>query len=307
VYVYSIPVFKRFRRNNTVISCWYHKKRRLKQLSTSVQNFAGRTQTGKKCLLSKGNYRSRYVCRILNYSFKYFKALSMLVTVQNNSKSRQHAGLFVNSFGCWFYSLFPSSVSTLDYYKIYNKDSKFLSIRQYITIWPRALNEFNQFSKISFIESGDGRVIFSRSAGTHSLLLKNDYYNLFAIVILPSKKLKLFFNKALAFYGIVGSYIKNRNFVKKAGYFVKRGRKPTVRGTVKNSCDHPNGGRTRALKLSRTPWCKVAKKSRKPKLVLKIRTKDKRVLKSKNRFKQHRASYFDIKDSYYINMIRENF
>ena len=302
-----MPSFKRFRRNDTSFSCWYHKRRRFKQLTTSIQNFGGRTQTGRVSLRSCGEYRSRYVYRVLNYSFRYFKALTMLVSVQNNSKSRQHVGLFVNSFGCWFYSLFPTNLSTFYYYKIFNNNAKFLPIKQYITIWPRKLREFGQFSKISFIESEDKRVIFSRSAGTHSLLLKNDYFNIFAIVVLPSKKLKLFFNSSHAFLGIIGSYLKNRNFIKKAGYFVKRGRKPTVRGTVKNACDHPNGGRTRSLKLSRTPWAKVAKKSRKPKLVLKMKIKAKRTLKSKHRFKQFRASYFNIRDSYYIDMLKENF
>jgi len=39
-------------------------------------------------------------------------------------------------------------------------------------------------------------------------------------------------------------------------------KRPIVRGTVKNACDHPNGGRTRTLKKSKTPWGKIVKKKK---------------------------------------------
>jgi hypothetical protein len=41
-----------------------------------------------------------------------------------------------------------------------------------------------------------------------------------------------------------------------------RGRRPIVRGTVRNPCDHPHGGRTRAIPHPQTPWGKPVQKSR---------------------------------------------
>lgn len=43
------------------------------------------------------------------------------------------------------------------------------------------------------------------------------------------------------------------------------GRHPVVRGVAKNPCDHPHGGTTNSIRLPRTPWGNIAKKSRLPK------------------------------------------
>jgi large subunit ribosomal protein L2 len=40
----------------------------------------------------------------------------------------------------------------------------------------------------------------------------------------------------------------------KFGYWRTFGKKPLVRGVAMNAVDHPNGGRTKSLKYSKTPW-----------------------------------------------------
>lgn len=53
----------------------------------------------------------------------------------------------------------------------------------------------------------------------------------------------------------------NRSFFKlKAGSSVNKGFRPTVRGVAMNPVDHPHGGRTKTVKLPRTPWGLVTKK-----------------------------------------------
>jgi large subunit ribosomal protein L2 len=61
-----------------------------------------------------------------------------------------------------------------------------------------------------------------------------------------------------------------------AGDARRYGQKPIVRGTAKNPNDHPNGGRTRALKLPQTPWARPAKKSRRPRLIVRLKVLAKR-------------------------------
>jgi ribosomal protein L2 len=94
---------------------------------------------------------------------------------------------------------------------------------------------------------------FVRSAGARALLIDNFYKETKSIVMLPSLKVKIICNNSIAFLNFTGNEAKKYQRIKKAGFYVNNGRKPQVRGTVKNSCDHPNGGRTRSLKLSRTP------------------------------------------------------
>jgi large subunit ribosomal protein L2 len=70
--------------------------------------------------------------------------------------------------------------------------------------------------------------------------------------------------------------VRARRSIILAGDARRYGQKPSVRGTAKNANDHPNGGRTRALKLSQTPWARPAKKSRKPRLVVRLKALAKR-------------------------------
>lgn len=47
-----------------------------------------------------------------------------------------------------------------------------------------------------------------------------------------------------------------------AGYNRRRGIRPTVRGVVKNPCDHPHGGgegKGSPPKAQKTPWSKLTK------------------------------------------------
>jgi large subunit ribosomal protein L2 len=84
-------------------------------------------------------------------------------------------------------------------------------------------------------------------------LINNKYRINFSIVILPSLAIKLISNSSVAFF----HFVENQSYKffksKKAGYYKNYGNKPTVRGVAKNPCDHPNGGRTKTILLSRTP------------------------------------------------------
>jgi large subunit ribosomal protein L2 len=94
---------------------------------------------------------------------------------------------------------------------------------------------------------------YIKSAGSRGLLLDNKYKNILSIVILPSLKIKILSNKSIAFLNYIENDLYKYQKSKKAGFYVNKGKKPTVRGIVKNPCDHPNGGRTRTILLSRTP------------------------------------------------------
>jgi len=85
----------------------------------------------------------------------------------------------------------------------------------------------------------------------------------FVIVKLPSKQIKLFNGRCKATVGILDSNKKNnqKKYIK-AGINRLLGKRPTVRGSAMNPCDHPHGGGEGkapiGLKYPKTPWGKNA-------------------------------------------------
>lgn len=120
---------------------------------------------------------------------------------------------------------------------------------------------------IELIPNRGGQIV--RSAGTSAKILAKE--GNYVTLRLPSKEIRLIRKECLA---TIGELSNNENFLVqsgKAGRTRWLGKRPTVRGSVMNPCDHPHGGgegrtpigRTRPL----TPWGKPAlgKKTRSPK------------------------------------------
>ena len=99
-----------------------------------------------------------------------------------------------------------------------------------------------------------------RSAGCYAIIMgRQENY---VTIKLPSGEVRLIHNSCLATIGQVGN-TDNRNTVKgKAGASRWRGRRPKVRGSVMNACDHPHGGGEGRAPVGhaspRTPWGKPA-------------------------------------------------
>lgn len=80
----------------------------------------------------------------------------------------------------------------------------------------------------------------ARSAGAYGVLLaKNNNY---ATIKLPSGEYRLVNIKCFATVGEVGNTEHANRKLGKAGKSRYLGRRPTVRGSVMNPCDHPHGG-----------------------------------------------------------------
>ena len=98
----------------------------------------------------------------------------------------------------------------------------------------------------------------ARSAGVYAVLMgKHEKY---VTLKMPSGEVRLVNNQCKATIGEVGNS-DNRNIViGKAGAKRWRGRRPKVRGSVMNPCDHPHGGGEGRAPIGqagpRTPWGK---------------------------------------------------
>jgi len=79
---------------------------------------------------------------------------------------------------------------------------------------------------------------------------------------MPSKEIRKIYSDCFASIGQVSNPEHRFKIIRKAGSVRLKGKRPTVRGTVMNPCDHPHGGgegRTgRGLKHPKTPWGKPA-------------------------------------------------
>jgi len=98
----------------------------------------------------------------------------------------------------------------------------------------------------------------ARSAGVYAIVMGKSFP--YVTVKLPSGEMRLLHGDCKATIGQVGN-INHRNKVKgKAGANRWIGRRPSVRGSVMNACDHPHGGGEGRAPIGksgpRTPWGK---------------------------------------------------
>ena len=111
---------------------------------------------------------------------------------------------------------------------------------------------------IELIANNGGQIVRAAATSAKILARENDYVTL----KLPSKEIRLIHKDC---YATIGEISNNDAFLiqsGKAGRTRWLGKRPTVRGSVMNPCDHPHGGgegrapigRTRPL----TPWGKPA-------------------------------------------------
>jgi large subunit ribosomal protein L2 len=122
---------------------------------------------------------------------------------------------------------------------------------------------------IELISRCGGQIV--RSAGTSAKILakEGDYVTL----RLPSKEVRLIRKECFA---TIGEVSNNEAFLVRSGKAGRTrwlGKRPTVRGSVMNACDHPHGGGEGRTPIGRsrplTPWGKPALgiKTRKPKKI----------------------------------------
>lgn len=106
---------------------------------------------------------------------------------------------------------------------------------------------------------GNGAKI-ARSAGTFAKLVKKT--DKYAILLLRSGEERVFNLNCLATLGKVSNASHHLRVLGSAGKSRWLGRRPVVRGVVKNPVDHPHGGgegKTSGGRPSVTPWGKITK------------------------------------------------
>ena len=100
---------------------------------------------------------------------------------------------------------------------------------------------------------------YSRTAGTYCTLISTDLHKITSKIQLPSLSVIVVPTTCLVTLGRCSNIYKNTCIVGNAGFNVRKGHRPSVRGVAMNPVDHPHGGRTKTNSPELTPWGKIAK------------------------------------------------
>lgn len=141
----------------------------------------------------------------------------------------------------------------------------------------------SQVYNIELIPKKGGQIV--RAAGSSAQVMASD--SGFTHLKLPSGEVRMVRENCLASLGQLSNYEHGSVVIGKAGRGRWMGRRPTVRGSAMNPCDHAHGGgeNRQSIGLRRgpkTPWGKLAygvktrKKKQSDKLIIKKRVKKKR-------------------------------
>jgi len=137
---------------------------------------------------------------------------------------------------------------------------------------------------IELFPNRGGQIVRSAGSSAQAMAHEGGYTHL----KLPSGEIRMVKENCLASLGQISNLEHGAVVIGKAGRSRWMGRRPTVRGSAMNACDHPHGGgeNRQSIGLRRgpkTPWGKLAygvktrkKKKASSKLILKRRAKKKR-------------------------------
>ena len=199
-----------------------------------------------------GGHKKRY--RLIDFNRNKYDIEGTVSSIEYDPNRNARIALVNYEDGEKRYILHPNNVSVGD--KIISGQNVPLDIGNTLPLQEIPLG--TAIHNIELIPTRGGQIV--RAAGTSAKILakEGDYVTL----RLPSKEIRLIRKECFA---TIGEISNNDAFLVqsgKAGRTRWLGKRPTVRGSVMNPCDHPHGGgegrapigRTRPL----TPWGKPA-------------------------------------------------
>ena len=224
-----------------------------KSLLMPLKKSGGRNNQGKMTLRGiGGGHKRKY--RIIDFKRERFGEAAEVLTIEYDPNRSARIALVQYPDGEKRYILHPNNVKVGD--KIMSGSGAPLNIGNTLPLEEIALG--TSIHNIELIPKRGGQIV--RSAGTSAKILakEGDYVTL----RLPSKEIRLIRKECFA---TIGEVSNNEAFLiqsGKAGRTRWLGKRPSVRGSVMNPCDHPHGGGEGRAPIGRsqplTPWGKPA-------------------------------------------------
>jgi large subunit ribosomal protein L2 len=224
-----------------------------KSLTQKNQRQKGRNNRGVITIRHRGGGHKR-LYRIIDFKREKYGIEGKVAAVEYDPNRNARIALIYYSDGEKRYILHPKNINVG--HSILSGSGSSLDIGNSLPLEEIPLG--SSVHNIELIQNRGGQIV--RAAGTSAKILakEGDYVTL----RLPSKEIRLVRKECFA---TIGEVSNNDAFLVqsgKAGRTRWLGKRPTVRGSVMNPCDHPHGGgegrapigRTRPL----TPWGKPA-------------------------------------------------
>jgi large subunit ribosomal protein L2 len=199
-----------------------------------------------------GGHKRRY--RLIDFKRNKYNIEGIVASIEYDPNRNARIALINYTDGEKRYILHPKNLNLGN--KIIAGPNSSLNIGNTLTLEKIPLG--TSIHNVELIPNRGGQIV--RSAGTSAKILakEGDYVTL----RLPSKEIRLIHKKCFATIGEVGN---NDAFLiqsGKAGRTRWLGKRPAVRGSVMNPCDHPHGGGEGRAPIGRTrplsPWGKPA-------------------------------------------------
>jgi large subunit ribosomal protein L2 len=224
-----------------------------KILTTSNQRKKGRNNRGVITIRHRGGGHKR-LYRIIDFKRDKYGIEGKVAAVEYDPNRNARIALIYYLDGEKRYILHPKNVNVGD--NILSGSGSSLTIGNSLPLEEIPLG--SSVHNIELIPNRGGQIV--RAAGTSAKILAKE--GNYVTLRLPSKEIRLVRKECFA---TIGEVSNNDAFLVqsgKAGRTRWLGKRPTVRGSVMNPCDHPHGGgegrapigRTRPL----TPWGKPA-------------------------------------------------
>lgn len=216
--------------------------------------FAGRTHFGRRSILSKG-WRTKRASYTKNFGLQFCKYFLYCFMPIFDTTTRK----------CYITAATMSGIRTI--IPLTDKlaacrlfiGANFKTIRSVYEVPNQTtvcehLKNLTAPTLVSYLRSSRTKTIaYAKSAGVSAKIVKHTRLGL-TVVKLPSGVSKTFNSMDIVMTGKILPLEKNREVVRTAGWRVKCGFKPTVRGVAKNPVDHPHGGRTKTVANPVSPW-----------------------------------------------------
>jgi len=199
-----------------------------------------------------GGHKKRY--RLIDFKRNKFNIEGIVASIEYDPNRNARIALINYLDGEKLYILHPKNLSVGD--TIFSGSGSPLNIGNALPIEEIPLG--TSIHNIELIPNHGGQIV--RAAGTSAKILAKE--GNYVTLRLPSKEIRLIRKEC---FGTIGEVSNNDAFLVqsgKAGRTRWLGKRPTVRGSVMNPCDHPHGGGEGRTPIGRTgpltPWGKPA-------------------------------------------------
>lgn len=197
---------------------------------------AGRNFLGRICVQHQGaGIKSQY---LKIDRFRYLNQFGFILRILKNKFRTGYIGFIMYDNGLSSFILLSEGIIKTSrvfsgHLKIYFDNFKLGSTQKLLNI-----NLFDNINSIELFPFSGSKI--ARAAGTCAKIISKD--NEKSLLKLSSGWQVRIANQSLACFGLVSNVSSIFKVIRKAGINRNLGIRPTVRGVIKNPCDHPHGG-----------------------------------------------------------------